>query len=221
MAQAINWRGCIQKVKETVKADLPDEEILSVLRKAKASVDRKKRIEGTVNNAEFIQDFANDAIDEATRAAQALKIQRLRQIVLYRERSTHIKLARQAGMNEFEATSSLSVTSHKSFIGAADSVETRQKAKSYEYGKIYDDYERLGLGHFVRESTPEFRRDYAIERSILSGVKREGTGNQQAKDLALLNFKYQEKARRDLNDWAQISVSWMILLLGKPTTGLS
>ena len=200
MAQAINWRGCIQKVKETVKADLPDEEILSVLRKAKASVDRKKRIEGTVNNAEFIKDFANDAIDEATRAAQALKIQRLRQIVLYRERSTHIKLARQAGMNEFEATSSLSVTSHKSFIGAADSVETRQKAKSYEYGKIYDDYERLGLGHFVRESTPEFRRDYAIERSILSGVKREGTGNQQAKDLALLNFKYQEKARRDLND---------------------
>ena len=200
MAQAINWRGCIQKVKETVKADLPDEEILSVLRKAKASVDRKKRIEGTVNNAEFIKDFANDAIDEATRAAQALKIQRLRQIVLYRERSTHIKLARQAGMNEFEATSSLSVTSHKSFIGAADSVETRQKAKSYEYGKIYDDYERLGLGRFVRESTPEFRRDYAIERSILSGVKREGTGNQQAKDLALLNFKYQEKARRDLND---------------------
>lgn len=200
MAQAINWRGCIQKVKETVKADLPDEEILSVLRKAKASVDRKKRIEGTVNNAEFIQDFANEAVDEATRAAQALKIQRLRQIVLYRERSTHIKLARQAGMNEFEATSSLSVTSHKSFIGAADSVETRQKAKSYEYGKIYDDYERLGLGRFVRESTPEFRRDYAIERSILSGVKREGTGNQQAKDLALLNFKYQEKARRDLND---------------------
>lgn len=200
MAQAINWRGCIQKVKETVKADLPDEEILSVLRKAKASVDRKKRIEGTVNNAEFIKDFANDAIDEATRAAQALKIQRLRNIMLYRERSTHIKLARQAGMNEFEATSSLSVTSPKSFVGAADSVETRQKAKSYEYGKIYDDYERLGLGRFVRESTPEFRRDYAIERSILSGVKREGTGNQQAKDLALLNFKYQEKARRDLND---------------------
>ena len=36
MAKAIDWAGCIQKVKETVKSTLPDEDILDMLKRAKA-----------------------------------------------------------------------------------------------------------------------------------------------------------------------------------------
>ena len=199
MAKAIDWAGCIQKVKETVKSTLPDEDILDMLRRAKAAADRKKKLEGNLNDAEFIRDFANDNLNEAQRQALLRKLQQLNAIRAYRQRSTHVKMALKAGMSNFEATSSLTVTSYKSFAGAADSVEARQKAKSHQYGNVYNEIELRGYGELVRKATPEFERDFAIEKAILDGLKREGTGNKAAKEVAEIFHKYSEMARTDLN----------------------
>lgn len=193
------WGECIDRVRKAAKVGWSDDEIASFLNRAKSRVERETGAKGFIDDANFLEEYSEEVLNEATIKAFNLKRQRALALTAKQSRDVQILSARKAGASEFEATASLNVGSQKGFAGAGNSVENIQKAKAGEYLQVFEDLRKYGFLDVVASAPPEFQRDFAIHMSIFSGAKREKPNNPRAEQLAKIFYKYSEKVRKDLN----------------------
>lgn len=193
------WGNCIDRVRKAAKVGWSDEEIASFLNRAKSRVERERGAKGFIDDANFLDDYSEEVLNEATIKAFNLKRQRALALTAKQARDVQVMNFRKAGASEFEATASLNVGSQKGVAGAGNSAENIQKAKAGEYLQVFEDLRKYGFLDLVAKAPPEFQRDFVIHMSIFSGAKREKPNNPRAEQLAQIFYKYNEKVRVDLN----------------------